>query len=67
MTRREPTPADAVLVAINIAKVRNEVLIAPPDARRRWLTVLTPALSMTGLLRSFAARLRGIAPLGRII
>lgn len=40
MTRRDPTPADAVLVAIDIAKARNEVLIAPPGARRRRLTVL---------------------------
>jgi transposase len=41
MTRREPTPDGAVLVAIDIAKTRNEVLIAPPsDGRRRRLTVL---------------------------
>lgn len=40
MTRRDPTPADAVLVAIDVAKARNEVLIAPPGARRRRLAVL---------------------------
>jgi len=27
MTNRDPIPSDAVLVAIDIAKVRNEVLI----------------------------------------
>lgn len=41
MTRREPTPDGAVLVAIDIAKTRNEVLISPPcKGRRRRLTVL---------------------------
>ena len=41
MTRREPTPDGAVLVAIDIAKTRNEVLIEPPGGgRRRRLTVL---------------------------
>jgi transposase len=40
-TRHEPTPADATLVAIDIAKTRNEVLIeSPGQARRRRLTVL---------------------------
>ncbi len=37
----EPTPADATLVAIDIAKTRNEVLIELPGrSRRRRLTVL---------------------------
>lgn len=40
MTRREPTPAGAILVAIDIAKTRNEVLIELPGSRRRRLTVL---------------------------
>lgn len=40
MTRRDSTPAHAVLVAIDIAKTRNEVLIEPPGGRRRRLTVL---------------------------
>ena len=31
MTNRDPTPADAVLVAIDIAKARNEVLIEMPE------------------------------------
>ena len=40
-TRHEPTPADATLVAIDIAKTCNEVLIEQPgQARRRRLTVL---------------------------
>ena len=41
MTNREPTPADAVLVAIDISKLRNDVLIELPGAvRRQRLTVL---------------------------
>jgi transposase len=41
MTKHQSTPDDAVLVAIDIAKMRNEVLIQIPDhARRRRLTVL---------------------------
>jgi transposase len=40
MTSIQPTPAGAALVAIDIAKLRNEVLIELPDARhRRRLTV----------------------------
>lgn len=41
MTNRVPLPPDAVLVAIDIAKARNEVLIeASPHKRRRRLSVL---------------------------
>ena len=41
MTNREPTPADAALVAIDIAKLRNDVLIeVPGSVRRKRLTVL---------------------------
>jgi transposase len=41
MTISNSIPADAVLVAIDIAKVRNEVLIEAPDhKRRRRLSVL---------------------------
>lgn len=41
MTTSDSTPAAAVLVAIDIAKVRNEVLIeAPGHKRRRRLLVL---------------------------
>jgi transposase len=40
MTTSEPTPADAALVAIDVAKSRNEVLIeVPGQRRRRRLTV----------------------------
>jgi transposase len=35
MTSNQPTPATAALVAIDIAKLRNEVLIEVPEARRR--------------------------------
>ena len=41
MTNKQPIPSDAVLVAIDIAKARNEVLIeADRHSRRRRLTVL---------------------------
>ena len=35
MTNVETTPAGAALVAVDVAKLRNEVLIEMPDARRR--------------------------------
>ena len=41
MTSIEPTPSAAVLVAIDIAKQRNEVLIELPDARRRRRLTVT--------------------------
>lgn len=41
MTNREPTPPDAVLVAIDVSKLRNDILIEiPGKRRRRRLTVL---------------------------
>lgn len=41
MTNRDPIPAGAVLVAIDIAKLRNEVLIeVPAQKRRRSVSVL---------------------------
>jgi transposase len=41
MTNREPTPAGAALVAIDISKIRNDVLIEVPGSlRRRRLIVL---------------------------
>ena len=41
MTKHQPTPSDTALVAIDIAKHRNEVLIEVPGrGRRRRLTVL---------------------------
>lgn len=40
MTLKELTPADAVLVAIDVSKARNDVLIEKPgSARRRRLVV----------------------------
>jgi transposase len=41
MTRTETTPAGAALVAIDIAKLRNDVLIEVPDARRRRRLTVT--------------------------
>src|SRR5208283_4625565 len=40
MTKMQPTPDDALLVAIDVAKARNEFLIEVPGGRRRRLTVL---------------------------
>ena len=40
MTRRKSTPPEAALVAIDIAKHRNEVLIDPGHGHRRRMTVL---------------------------
>jgi transposase len=40
MTSNQPTPATAALVAIDIAKLRNEVLIEVPEARRRQRLVV---------------------------
>jgi transposase len=40
MTRHQPIPAATALVAIDIAKTRNEVLLEVPGQRRRRLTVL---------------------------
>jgi len=35
MTNREPTPPDIVLVAIDVSKLRNDVLIEVPGKIRR--------------------------------
>ncbi|MBX9663550.1 transposase, partial [Novosphingobium sp.] len=41
MTKRSSTPADAVLVAIDMSKYRQEVLIERPEGgRRRRMTVM---------------------------
>ena len=41
MTRQETTPADAVLVAIDVSKNRNDILIeVPAKKRRRSLVVV---------------------------
>ena len=56
MTRREPTPDGAVLVAIDIAKTRNEVLIEPPGGgRRRRLTVLNARAAHDRLIETLAS------------
>jgi transposase len=41
MTRIEPTPTAAALVATDVAKLRNEVLIEVPEARRRRRMTVT--------------------------
>ena len=41
MTSTQPTPPATVLVAIDVAKLRNEVLIEIPDARRRRRLTVT--------------------------
>ena len=41
MTRIEPTPSAAALVAIDVAKLSNEVLIEVPHARRRRRMTVT--------------------------
>ena len=41
MTKSETTPAGAALVAIDIAKLRNDVLIEVPDVRRRRRLTVT--------------------------
>jgi len=40
MTERKSTPPEAALVAVDIAKHRNEVLVDPGHGRRRRMTVL---------------------------
>ena len=40
MTRSQLTPPEGILVAIDVAKARNEVLIEAPGLRRRRLSVL---------------------------
>lgn len=57
MTKREITPANAILVAIDFAKYRNEVLIeVPGSGRRKRLTLLntrTDQDRMIEVLRSY--------------
>ena len=46
MTKRSSTPADAVLVAIDMSKHRQEVLIERPEGgRRRRMTVMATPTS----------------------
>lgn len=57
MTKSHSIPADAVLVALDVAKARNDVLIEiPGQARRRRMTVLNTRAEhdrFIGLLSSF--------------
>ena len=47
MTLQYPTPTEAVLVAIDVSKQRNDVLIEVPGRRRRRrLVVLNTRLAM---------------------
>ena len=56
MTERNPTPAPATLVAIDIAKYRHEVLIeAAGQARRRRLTILSNKADYDRLVEILAA------------
>ena len=56
MTNRQPIPTDALLVAIDIAKVRNEVLIeAPNHKRRRRLSVLNTRAEHGRLIETLRA------------
>ena len=41
MTKSQPTPPATVLVAIDVAKLRNEVLVELPDGRRRRRMTVT--------------------------
>ena len=56
MTERNPTPAPATLVAIDIAKYRHEVLIeAPGHQRRRRLTTLSTKADYDRLVEALMA------------
>ena len=59
MTNRDPIPPGAVLVALDIAKLRNEVLIEMPgQQRRRRLSVLNNRAEhdrLIGILKTFDA------------
>ena len=56
MTNRQPIPTDDLLVAIDIAKVRNEVLIeAPNHKRRRRLSVLNTRAEHDRLIETLRA------------
>ena len=50
MTTPDSTPAAAVLVAIDIAKVRNEVLIEAPGHKRRRRRLVLNARAERGRL-----------------
>lgn len=66
MTNRDPIPPGAVLVALDIAKLRNEVLIEMPgQQRRRRLSVLNNRAEhdrLIGILKTFDAPVVGSVP-----
>jgi transposase len=68
MTERKSTPPEAALVAIDIAKHRNEVLIDPGHGRRRRMTVLNTKDDHDRLVAAVQALSRpiivGIEPTG---
>ena len=51
MTTREVTPLDAALVAIDVSKARNDVLIELPGSRRRRRFAIRRAHSATSSVR----------------
>jgi len=57
MTRQEPTPPNAVLVAIDVSKLRNDILIEFPDKMRRRRLVVPNTKAehdrLVDLLQSF--------------
>ncbi|MGQ3031788.1 MAG: IS110 family transposase, partial [Ferrovibrionaceae bacterium] len=56
MTKRFSTPTDAVLVAIDMAKNRQEVLVERPEGgRRRRMTVLATKADYDGLVEQLTA------------
>ena len=56
MTKLSPTPAGAVLVAIDMAKNRQEVLIERLEGgRRRRMTVLSTKVGYEGLAEQLGA------------
>lgn len=56
MTKRPSTPAGAVLVAIDMSKNRQEVLIERPEGgRRRRLTVMATKQDYDGFAEQLAA------------
>src|SRR3712207_449653 len=58
MTSNQPTPSGAALVAVDVAKLRNEVLIETPEARRRRRLTVTNCRAEHD---RFAAELQALA------
>lgn len=60
MTERKSTPPEAALVAIDVAKNRNEVLIDPGQGRRRRMTVLNTRADHDRLVATLHALSRAV-------